>query len=54
MQRTPRAIVRRDRAMRNPAGAYGDPVALDIDYVAGKSARDLAYRLRISHTLTCP
>jgi hypothetical protein len=40
--------------MRNSAAAYGDPVAVDIDYVAGKSARDLAFRIRVSQTRTCP
>jgi hypothetical protein len=40
--------------MRNPAAVYGDPVALDVDYVGGKSARNLAYRLRVSQARTGP
>ena len=42
----------RDRAMWNPAAAYGDPAALDIDYVAGKSACDLPDWLGTSHART--
>jgi hypothetical protein len=40
--------------MWNPAAAYGDPVALDIDYIAGKSAGDLPDWLGTSHARPGP
>src|SRR5262249_36923991 len=52
--RTARAIVGRDCAMWNPAAAYGDPIALDIDYVAKKSTCDLPDWLGTSHARTGP